>query len=177
MVGDEVIAPLLRVNEKQNLRLAPVCQIYSPEFLPQNNRNGASELKQIAKMTGGNELIDLSNVWATMPMVTQDRNVSNYKLIFCIQNNKVTMYTFGMTSDEIDKCSKILDYYCKKYFGMEYHSSLLNQKVNAYSVDITFTNIQVISNFIMEMSNELQTKIDLLDSNAIVGSRLKEASE
>jgi hypothetical protein len=106
-----------------------------------------------------------------------DRNVSNYKLIFCIQNNKVTMYTFGMTSDEIDKCSKILDYYCKKYFGMEYHSSLLNQKVNAYSVDITFTNIQVISNFIMEMSNELQTKIDLLDSNAIVGSRLKEASE
>ena len=106
-----------------------------------------------------------------------DRNVSNYKLIFCIQNNKVTMYTFGMTSDEIDKCSKILDYYCKKYFGMEYHSSLLNQKVNAYSVDITFTNIQVISNFIMEMSNELQTKIDLLDSNAIVGSRLKEASD
>jgi uncharacterized membrane protein len=78
LVGDEVIAPLLRVNEKQNLRLAPVCQIYSPEFLPQNNRNGASELKQIAKMTGGNELIDLSNVWATMPLVTQDRNVSNY---------------------------------------------------------------------------------------------------
>lgn len=106
-----------------------------------------------------------------------DRNVSNYKLIFCIQNNKVTMYTFGMTSDEIDKCSKILDYYCKKYYGMEYHSSLLNQKMNSYSVDITFTNIQVISNFIMEMSNELQTKIDLLDSNAIVGSRLKEVSD
>lgn len=105
-----------------------------------------------------------------------DRNVSNYKLIFCIQNNKVTMYTFGMTADEIDKCSKILDYYCKKYFGMEYHSSLLNQKVNSYSVDITFTNIQVISNFIMEMSNELQTKIDLLDSNAIVSDRLKEAA-
>jgi len=105
-----------------------------------------------------------------------DRNVSNYKLIFCIQNNKVTMYTFGMTSDEIDKCSRILDYYCKKYYGMEYHSSLLNQKMNSYSVDITFTNIQVVSNFIMEMSNELQTKINLLDSNAIVGNRLKEAA-
>lgn len=78
IVGNEVIAPLLRINEKQNLRLAPACQIYSPEFLPQNNRNGASELKQIAKITGGNELIDLSSVWTSMPMVTQDRNVSNY---------------------------------------------------------------------------------------------------
>ncbi len=76
--GNEVIAPLLKINEKQNLRLAPACQIYSPEFLPQSNRNGASELKQIAKITGGSELIDLTSVWATMPLVTQDRNVSNY---------------------------------------------------------------------------------------------------
>ena len=78
LVGNEVIAPLLKINDKQTLRLAPACQIYSPEFLPQNNRTGASELKQIAKITGGTELIDLSTVWATMPLVTQDRNVSNY---------------------------------------------------------------------------------------------------
>ena len=46
--------------------------------MPQSNRNGARELKQIAKMTGGNELIDLNSVWATMPLVYQDKNVSNY---------------------------------------------------------------------------------------------------
>jgi hypothetical protein len=106
-----------------------------------------------------------------------DRNVTLYKINFAVSDNQVTMYTYGLDNTDLENVNKILDYYCKKYFGMEYHSSLLNQKVNAYSVDITFTNIQVVSNFIMEMSNELQTKIDLLDSNAIVGSRLKEASE
>ena len=76
--SSEVITSFLSINEKQKLMLAPACQIYSPEFLPQPNRNGAKELKKLAKMTGGNEVIDLSSVWATMPMVYQDKNISNF---------------------------------------------------------------------------------------------------
>ena len=76
--GNEVLNSILKINDKLNLMLAPACQIYSPEFMPQSNRNGARDLKQIAKMTGGNELIDLNSVWATMPLVYQDKNVSNY---------------------------------------------------------------------------------------------------
>ena len=82
--GNEVIVPLLKINDKQSLRLAPACQIYSPEYLPQNNRSGVAELKQLSKMTGGNELIDLSSVWASMPMVTQDKNVSNYLFVLAL---------------------------------------------------------------------------------------------
>jgi hypothetical protein len=102
-----------------------------------------------------------------------DRNVTNYKINFSVQDNQVTMYTFGMTDKELEKTSKILDYYCKKYFGMEYISSAINTKVNAYSVAITFTNTQVIGNFIMELSNEIGYKINLLDNKAIVDNRIK----
>ena len=106
-----------------------------------------------------------------------DRQVTNYKLNFAVQNNKVTMYTFDMTDAELDKVDKILDYYCKKYTGMEYTSDVINYKLNSYAVDIVFTNYQVISNFIMELSNELKCKINLLDNKALVDGRLKDTNE
>ena len=103
-----------------------------------------------------------------------DRNVCNYKVNIAICDNQVTMYTFGMTDGELQKTSDLLDYYCKKYTGMEYISSLINRKVNAYSVVITFTNYQVISNFLVELANKLETKINILDNKAIVDVRLKD---
>lgn len=107
---------------------------------------------------------------------TNDRNVSNYKINFAIQDNQVIMYTLGMTDKELEKTSNILDYYCKKYHGMEYTATPINVKVNSYSVMIVFTNYQVISNFMMELSSELQCKINLLDNKAIVDKRINEAA-
>ena len=106
-----------------------------------------------------------------------DRQVSQYKLNFAVQDNSITMYTFDLSNQELDKVDKILDYYCKKYSGMEYNSSVINYKLNSYAVDIVFTNHQVIANFIMELSKELGCKINLLDSKAIVEPRLREAGE
>ena len=105
---------------------------------------------------------------------TNDRNVTDYKINFAIQDNKITMYTFGMTDKELNKTSDILDYYCKKYTGMEYTAIPINIKVNSYSVSITFTNYQVISNFMMELSNELGCKINLLDNKSLVDHRIIE---
>ena len=107
---------------------------------------------------------------------TNDRNVTNYKINFAIQDNQVTMYTFELTDKELDKTSNILDYYCKKYFGMEYTATVINRKANSYAVTIVFTNHQVISNFIMELSEGLGYKINLLDNKAIVDRRLNEAA-
>jgi hypothetical protein len=101
-----------------------------------------------------------------------DREVTNYKINISVQDNKVTLYTFGMTRKELDKTDKVLDYYCKKYHGMDYSSKLINQTMNSYAVDIKFTNYQVISNFIMELSTELETKINLLDNKAVVDNKL-----
>ena len=106
-----------------------------------------------------------------------DRQVTNYKINFAVQDDRITMYTFDMTNEELDKVDKILDYYCKKYTGMEYTSSVINYKLNSYAVDIIFTNYQVISNFIMELSNTLQCKINLLDNKALVSGRLQDTNE
>ena len=106
-----------------------------------------------------------------------DRNVTDYKINFSIQNDSVTLYTLGLTDKELDQTSKILDYYCKKYVSMEYNSIALNPKVNAYSVSIVFTNYQVIANFIMELSNTLKTKINLLDNKALVDVRFRQKFE
>lgn len=81
-----------------------------------------------------------------------------------------------MTDQELTKTSDLLDYYCKKYVGMEYSSSLINRKLNAYSVAITFTNYQVISNFVMELSKTLGVKINLLDNKALTENRIFKAS-
>lgn len=104
-----------------------------------------------------------------------DRDVTKYKLNFSIQDNAITMYTLGMTSKELDITSNTLDYYCKKYTGMEYSSYVINSRTNSYSVSITFTNYQVIANFIMELSKVLNTKINLLDNKALVDSRIKDS--
>ena len=69
-----------------------------------------------------------------------DRNVTDYKINIAIQNDSLTMYTFGMNDKEIDECSKILDFYTQKYYGVNYSSKLINRTVNSYSIDITFTN-------------------------------------
>lgn len=106
-----------------------------------------------------------------------DRNVTDYKISFAVSENKVMMYTFDLTSDELAKVDKALDYYCKKYTGMEYTSEVINRKLNSYAVNIIFTNYQVISNFIMELSKELDCRINLLDSKAIIQNRLPREEE
>ena len=103
-----------------------------------------------------------------------DRDVTKYKINFSIAAGKVTMYTLGLTNDELDKVNKSLDYYCKKYFAMEYTSRAINPRVNAYSADIIFTHTHALSSFIIELGTVLNTKINLLDNDAIVESRIRE---
>lgn len=82
--GNEVINSVLKINDKLKLMLAPACQIYSPEFFSQQDRNGAKELKKLSNMTGGSELIDLNSIWASMPLVYQDKNISNFLFTFAL---------------------------------------------------------------------------------------------
>ena len=104
-----------------------------------------------------------------------DRDVSKYKINFAICNNKVTMYTLGLSNEELEKVNKSLDYYCKKYFAMEYSAKVINSKVNSYSADIVFTHTHAISSFIAEIGKVLNTKINLLDNSAIVEPRIRES--
>lgn len=97
-----------------------------------------------------------------------DRKVTDYKISFCIRDNQVTMYTLGISDEELDKLNVSLDYYCKKFSGMSYSSKPINTKTNSYSVSITFTNYKAISDFIFEVSEVLGCRINMLNDDVLI---------
>jgi hypothetical protein len=105
-----------------------------------------------------------------------DRNITNYKINVAITNNKVILYTFCINNEELGNLDKILDKYCKKYYGMSYVSKVVNSNINSYSVNITFTNYDSIANFLIEVSNCLKTKVNLLSNygSGIVLNRISD---
>lgn len=103
-----------------------------------------------------------------------DRIISDYKILFTIQNNQVTMYTQNISDVELRMISDTLDYYCKKYYGMDYNSKSLDTRCNSYSVSITFTNYSIISDFLIELADTLKTRINILDNKAIVEDRVNQ---
>lgn len=103
---------------------------------------------------------------------TNDRDVLSYPINICINNNQVTMYTLNLSDSDLEKLNSSLDYYCKKYSGMEYSSRVINSRNNTYSVCITFTNYEAISSFIMEISESLGCRINLLNNDVLPESRI-----
>lgn len=103
-----------------------------------------------------------------------DRYICDYKILLAVQNNQVTMYTQNIDDFELRKLSDTLDYYCKKYFGMNYSSKVINTKNNSYSIAIIFTNYEIMSDFLVEVAEVLKTKINVLDNKATVEDKIGE---
>ena len=106
-----------------------------------------------------------------------DRYLFDYKIIVAIQNNQVTLYTQNISDFELRRLSESLDYYCKKYYGMNYNSKIINSRNNSYGVTITFTNYSIISDFLIEVAEVLETRINVLDNKTRVEDSLSESSE
>lgn len=81
--GNEVIAGVIRSGKLQK-RMNPVCQPYCPEFLPSRFRSGLAELKDLAAISGGREVIDLGRVWDSMPAKVQLRDFSGELLFLAL---------------------------------------------------------------------------------------------
>ncbi|HNX74557.1 MAG TPA: VWA domain-containing protein [Candidatus Rifleibacterium sp.] len=81
--GDEVIAGVIRSGKLQK-RLNPVCQPYCPEFAPARHRDGLGELKDLAAISGGREVIDLGQAWVSMPARIQFRDLSGGLLFLAL---------------------------------------------------------------------------------------------
>lgn len=105
-----------------------------------------------------------------------DPALTNYKINFAIVDGKITMYTFGITKEELKIVNNVLDYYCKKYCGMQYSSRLINPNANAYAVDITFTNYYAIGSFMVEISERLKARVNLLNNDANLGRQQRDFS-
>jgi len=81
--GNEVISGLIR-SGKQQKRLPPICQFYGPEFAPARFRDGQAELKELASVTGGREIIDLGQIWKSLPAKIQFRSLAEELLFLAL---------------------------------------------------------------------------------------------
>lgn len=106
-----------------------------------------------------------------------DSKISNYKINLCVQEDKITLYTFALSDLELEKVDAVLNHYCRKYHGMNYTSTAINPKVNSYSANITFTNYDAIVHFILDISMKLETKINLIDNKGLVKGSEKAGKE
>ena len=60
---------------------------------------------------------------------------------------------------------------------MNYNSKIINSRNNSYGVTITFTNYSIISDFLIEVAEVLETRINILDNKTRVEDSLSESSE
>ena len=99
--------------------------------------------------------------------VINSKELTKFKINISVAKGKLVMYTLGLTKKDEDVVNDILDYYCKKYYGMEYTSFPIGKglRSGSWSVDIKFTNHQVAANFIVETGKTLGTQINILDND------------
>lgn len=95
-----------------------------------------------------------------------DSNILGYRANLLVQKKKVILYIIDFNKEDLSKLNESLDYYCYKYYGMEYSSKLLNQKRNSYSISIIFTNYEAMAKFFIEIANSLSLKINVLDKDS-----------
>jgi len=65
--GNETLLSALQVSEQRNMVLSPVCLAYSPEYIPDQQRKGKGTLQLLSKSTGGEERINLPEMWNALP--------------------------------------------------------------------------------------------------------------
>lgn len=92
-----------------------------------------------------------------------DKKITKYCINVVVQNDKITIYTFGLSDTDLAKVSEIIDYYCKiSSTSTGYSSICLNPRQNSYAISIAFDNYEVISSIILEISGTLKKKINLI---------------
>lgn len=74
--GRETALPIVRIDKEQPITLDPVCAPYSPEFRPDLSNRGHSTLKQLARISGGEERTDLSRIWRSLPVKRRQVSVT-----------------------------------------------------------------------------------------------------
>ena len=96
--------------------------------------------------------------------VINSKKVTDFKINVTVAKGKLVMYTLELTEKQEEDLNDILDYYCKKYFGMKYTSTPLKNK-GSWSITIVFTNHQVAANFLIEVGETLGVRQNILNDD------------
>lgn len=105
-----------------------------------------------------------------------DRDVQRYKINVAITDGVFTLYTLGLGRNEMKTLNEIIDRYCKKWQAMNYTSQLISSKSGfaSYSVRFTLSNYYITAQMLNEIGKGLKTRINILDSRALVENRISE---
>jgi hypothetical protein len=81
IAGAETVLNTVEITGQKPVTLPPVCLPYSPEFAPDHLGRGVASLQQIALTTGGRERIDLSKIWADLPINSRYVEIAPWLLV------------------------------------------------------------------------------------------------
>jgi Mg-chelatase subunit ChlD len=84
MTGGATVLNTVEIPGQTPVALPPVCLPYSPEFAPDQPGRGAGTLARIARTTGGRELIEIPDIWATLPTRPQYVELMPWLLVIAV---------------------------------------------------------------------------------------------
>ncbi|HEY9510490.1 MAG TPA: hypothetical protein VIV82_11585, partial [Verrucomicrobiae bacterium] len=79
--GRETVLNTVEIPGESAVTLAPVCLPYSPEFAPDQPGRGSAALEQIATTSGGQERVELSQIWADLQVKPRFVELSPWLLV------------------------------------------------------------------------------------------------
>ena len=68
IAGRETVLNTVEIAGQQPVTLPPACLPYSPEFAPEQPGRGATTLAQMALTTGGQERVEIPQIWRELPV-------------------------------------------------------------------------------------------------------------
>ncbi len=108
--GSEAVVALIDAGNGRNLRLYPMCMPYSQEYEP--GGEGSGKLKEMAMVSGGRELIDLSGAWKSMPETVQFHSIAELLLLLAI-----CLFVVEVAERRTSVLTIVLNYFMKKSSG------------------------------------------------------------
>lgn len=67
LYGDQTVLSTVGIEGSGQVSMAPVCLPYSPEYRPTDDRRGVATLRALARATGGQEVVNVAEVWNHLP--------------------------------------------------------------------------------------------------------------
>ena len=105
--------------------------------------------------------------------VINSRDLSGFKVHVCVVKGKLTLYTIGLSPGQETELEDTLDWYCRKYHGMDYKSSRFGSA--GWKIQVTFTNHRVAADFLVEIGEAMGVRMNVMDSDA--STELEEISQ
>lgn len=82
--GEETIINTLNWDGSAAVTLSPICLPYAAEFNPRFQKTDAAGMEKLAKISGGKERLNPTDIWNELPRQVRYVNITPFLLLFCL---------------------------------------------------------------------------------------------